>query len=76
MHDNWDVCLVAAQACARVLFEVCVSISVFCQLIVLPWKSCWMWGHAGLVIKPGTERNEMERNEMEKIVKSVDSGVV
>ena len=40
----------------------------------------------GLVIKPGTERNEMERNEtkwnetkrneMEKIVKSVGSGVV
>ena len=27
----------------------------------------------GLVIKPGTERNEMERNEMEKIVKSVYS---
>ena len=28
---------------------------------------------SGLVIKPGTERNEMERNEM---VRSVDSGVV
>ena len=26
-----------------------------------------------LVIKPGTERNEMERNETEKSVKSVDS---
>ena len=30
----------------------------------------------GLVIKPGTERNEMERNEMEKSVKRVDSGAV
>ena len=29
-----------------------------------------------LVIKPGTERNETKRNEMEKIAKSVDSGVV
>ena len=30
----------------------------------------------GLVIKPGTERNEMEQNEMEKIVESVYSNVV
>ena len=38
-------------------------------------------GNLGLVIKPGTERNEMERNEtkrneMEKIVESVYSNVV